>query len=153
MLPEFVIYDTVEEYRRYYEERFCRQPIVTFDAIPVYFSKEKFSHAFYESSDRRGSKDVFSLERAKRMDWIKATLQSSESLLFQGWDAKKKRYFANRRVSIVYENFVVIIQISLKKNGSLKANFITCYQANNSIGKIKASPIWEKEKCLEELRR
>jgi len=149
----FVEYASPNEYKVHYEENYCSRPILTFDGIRVFFSKEKFSHAFYESSDRRGSKDIFSEDRAKRIDWIKATLMSKESELFQGWDSKNRCYFADGRVSVLYENFVVVIRISLKRNGDLKGNFITCYQADNSIGKIKSSPIWNKEECMEKLQR
>jgi uncharacterized membrane protein YhdT len=33
-------------------------------------------------------------------------------------------------------------------SGSLKANFVTCYQADNSIGKIRSSPAWFRAACL-----
>ncbi len=140
MSLELLIYDTPNQYKAHYEEHYCKRPILTFDGIPVFFSKDKFSHAFYESSDRRGSKDLFSIERSQRIDWICITLESRDALLFQGWDSKKKCYHANSRVSVVYENFVVVIRLSLKRNGMLKGNFVTCYQADNSIGKIKNSP-------------
>jgi hypothetical protein len=153
MSSDFVIYDTPAEYKTHYEEHYCKRPIVTFDEIPVFFSKDKFSHAFYESSDRRGSKDLFSQERSKRIDWIRMTLESKEALLFQGWDSKKKCYHTDSRVSVVYENFVVVIRLSLKRNGKLKGNFVTCYQADNSIRKIKSSPAWNKEKCMEKLQK
>ena len=131
MLPDFVIYDTPIEYKAHYEEHYCKRPIMTFDAIPIFFPKDKFPHAFYESSDRKGSKDLFSIERSKRIDWIGATLESREALLFQGWDSKNKCYRSDGRVSVVYENFVVVVRLSLKRNGRLKGNFITCYQADN----------------------
>lgn len=153
MPPSLIIYDTPDKYKAHYEEYYCKRPIMTFDGIPVFFPKEKFSHAFYESSNRRGSKDLFSQERSQRIDWIRMTLESNEALLFQGWDSKKKCYHADSRVSVVYENFVVVIRLSLKRNGMLKGNFVTCYQADNSIGKIKSSPVWNKEKCMEELQK
>ena len=153
MPPSFVIYDTPDKYKSHYEEHYCKKPIITFDEIPVFFPKDKFSHAFYESSDKRGSKDLFSEERSKRIDWIRMTLESQEALLFQGWDSKKKCYDANSRVSVVYENFVVVIRLSLKRNGMLKGNFITCYQADNSIDKIKSSPTWDIDSCMEKLRK
>ena len=31
-------------------------------------------------------------------------------------------------------------------------DFVTCYCANNSIGKIKASPLWTLQDCLNALR-
>ena len=47
-----------------------------------------------------------------------------------------------RRVSVVYENYVVIIQLSKKHDGTLKGHFKTAYVADNSIGKIRNSPKW-----------
>lgn len=149
----FVEYNSPEEYKVHYEKNYCSRPVLTFDGIRVFFSKDRFSHAFYESSDWQGSKDVFSEDRAKRIDWIKETLESKEAQMFQGWDAINRCYFPDGRVSVVYENFVVIIKISLTRNGDLKGNFVTCYQADNSIGKIKASPVWDRDKCMEKLQK
>ena len=39
MLPDFVIYETPEEYKCYYEEIYCKAPTLTFDGIKVFFSK------------------------------------------------------------------------------------------------------------------
>lgn len=153
MLPDFVIYETPEEYKCYYEEIYCKAPTLTFDGIKVFFSKDKFDHAFFESTKRNGVKDIFSEERAKRIDWIKATLENPKADLYQGWDKDSKKYFPHRRVSVVFGDFAVIIGLSLnKKNGELKGNFITCYEADNSIGKIRISPVWDKQKCLDCLK-
>ncbi len=66
-MPDFLELKTLYEYKTYYEENYCKRPIITFDKIPVYFGKDRFEHAFFESSDRRGAKDIFSKIRAKRM--------------------------------------------------------------------------------------
>ena len=58
------------------------------------------------------------------------------------------QYDAKRRVAVVYENFVVVVAMGLRQDGSLKANFVTCYQAENSIGKIRSSPAWSRGECL-----
>ena len=63
-----------------------------------------------------------------------------------------RQYDATRRVAVVYEDFVVVVAMGLKLDGSLKANFVTCYQADNSIGKIRTSPIWSREACLRLLK-
>lgn len=139
------------EYKTYYEDNYCKNPLITSDGIKIYFQKSRFSHAFFESSDRRGSNDVFSFTRAERMDWIKMTLTSESATLYQGWIKSKGAYDPTSRVAFEFEEFVVIVRLSLNKKGELKGNFITCYQANNSIGKIKSSPLWKKEDCLSEL--
>lgn len=151
-LPPLVHYETVAEYRRHFEKIYCRGVVQAFDGIRVYFSATKFGHVFYESSARDGAKDEFSPVRAQRIDWIKATLEHPEADLFQGWDKKARCYDGTRRVAVVYEDFVVVIALSLDRNNSLKANFITCYQAENSIGKIRNSPFWSRDGCLEQLR-
>lgn len=147
-LPALVHYDTPTEYRLHYERVYCRGNIQTFDGIRVYFSTSKFGHAFYESSACNGYKDVFSKVRAQRIDWIKATLEHPEAALFGGWDKSSRQYDATRRVAVVYEEFVVVIAMRLKLDGSLKANFVTCYQADNSMKKIRSSPQWSRALCI-----
>jgi len=153
MPPKLLILSCEMEYQVYYEEKYCKCPIVTYDGIPIYFPKNKFDHAFYESSDRRGSDDIFSDVRAQRMGWIKEILQSPTATLYQGWNKKKKTYDPCGRVAFEYEQFVVVVRLSLKGDGTLKGNFITCYQADNSLDKIKQSPLWDKNKCIEKLKR
>jgi hypothetical protein len=147
-LPPLVHYATVGEYRSHYERVYCRGSIQTFDDIRVYFGASKFGHVFYESTARDGRKDAFSPERAQRIDWIKGTLEHPNASLFDGWDKTSRRYDATRRVAVVYEDFVVVVAMGLKRDGSLKANLVTCYQADNSIGKIRSSPAWSRAACL-----
>ncbi len=147
-LPPLVHYPTVAEYRSHYERVYCRGNIQTFDGIRVYFSASKFGHMFYESTARDGRKDAFSPVRAQRIDWIKATLEHPTAALFEGWNKTARQYDATRRVAVVYEDFVVVVAMGLKQNGTLKANFVTCYQADNSIGKIRQSPAWSRAACL-----
>jgi hypothetical protein len=113
----------------------------------VYFKPTKFGHVFYESTARDGKKDVFSKIRAERIDWIKATLENPDAELYQGWNKKDKVVEPNRRVSVVYEEFVVIIEV--KKDESwkvIKAEFVTAYVADNSINEIRKSPKWDRGK-------
>jgi len=147
-LPPLVHYATTAEYRTHYEQIYCRGNILTFDGIRVHFSPGKFGHMFYESTARNGIKDAFSPVRAQRIDWIKATLEHPAAALFEGWDKTSRRYDATRRVAVVYEDFVVVVAMTLKSDGSLKANFVTCYQADNSISKIRTSPVWSRAACL-----
>ena len=139
-------------YRTHYEQTLCRGGIATHDGIPVFFRKSEFDHAFFESSDRRGANDVFSLERAMRMDWIPAALADPAAGCFQGWDRQKRRYDPTRRVAVVVDDFVIVIGIRQTRRSTLKAKFITCYQADNSIGKILQSPRWTLQECLNALR-
>ncbi|MBN2412622.1 hypothetical protein JXQ31_13110 [candidate division KSB1 bacterium] len=142
--PDLLILPSIDDYRKYYEDNYCRAPILTFDNIPVYFSKYRFKHAFFESSKRNNIKDLFSIIRAERIDWIKATLTNPDAKLYQGWNKKKHLYDPYWRVNVVYGDFVVIIKMGYKKNGKLKAEFRTAYNADNSIIKIQSSPKWDR---------
>lgn len=145
--PDLVCYATPAEYRQHYKKYYCLEKIITFDNIRVYFSPAKFDHVFYESTARDGKKDVFSKIRAERIDWIKATLENPNAELYQGWNKKDKVVEPNRRVSVVYEEFVVIIEIKRDLNGMLaKAEFVTAYVADNSIDEIRKMPKWIREK-------
>ncbi|OIQ80394.1 hypothetical protein GALL_378520 [mine drainage metagenome] len=76
------------------------------------------------------------------------TLEHPTAALFEGWDKTSRQYDATRRLAVVYEDFVVVVAMGLKQDGSLKANFVTCYQADNSIAKIRSSPVWSRAACL-----
>lgn len=139
-------------YRAHYEQTLCRGGIVTHDGIPVFFRREAFDHAFFESSSMRGEKDVFSLPRAERIDWIAAALADPDVQRLQGWLNREHRHDPTRRVTVIMGDFVVIIALRKRRDGRLKANFITCYKADNSIGKILGAPLWTLEDCLNALR-
>lgn len=152
--PPLLELDSVKEYRDYYERQYCRGTIITADGIRVYFRPQKFGHAFYENSQRRkGPKDEFSFVRAQRMSWIRLTLEHPDAQLYMGWNKDARNFEEDRRLSVVYEDFVVIIELSIDFKGSLKANFVTCYQADQSMAKIRQSPPWDKEKCLAKLKQ
>lgn len=143
--PALVFYENQEEYREHYLNGYCRSVIRTFDGIRVYFSPDRFGHAFRESSARDGNKDTFSQVRAQRIDWIRATLESPDSDLFQGWDSRTKSHDPRSRVSVVLGDFVVIVRLGRTRRGDLKGTFVTCYEADNSINKIRSSPRWTLE--------
>jgi hypothetical protein len=152
VMPPLLKLPDLATYRGHYERTLCRGGIVTHDGIRVFFRREDFDHAFFESSGRRGENDVFSLDRAERMDWIAAALTDPGALRFQGWLNKRRRYDPTRRVTVVMGNFVVVIALGLRRDGALKATFVTCYRADNSIGKIMSSPPWTLTDCLNALR-
>ena len=152
-LPPLLHLPDEATYRQHFTHQYCQARIETHDGIRVYFQQKQFDHAFFESTDRRGAKDAFSWLRAKRMDWIGATLGSAATKHYQGWDAKSHRHRPNRRVDLLYEDFVVVLRLDLRKGGDLKANFVTCYQANNSGGRIRAAPLWRAADCINALRQ
>lgn len=135
------IYQTPQGYEEYFYRIYCSSPIDTFDGISVRFRKTDFYHCFFESSRRDKAKDKFSVKRAEKIDWIKATLQDPDADLRIGWDSESKGYKMNRRVALVKGNYVVVVQ--LKKNMK-EAVFITAFVAEgDSSCKILAGPKWE----------
>ena len=151
-LPPLLYCKSEAEYQAHFERIYCHGSVLTFDKIRVYFKRNKFRHAFYESSNRDGVKDYFSPVRAQRMNWIEATLVHPEASLYLGWDKGRRRYDATHRVCVAYDDFIVVIRLYLNGAEALEAEFITCYQADNSIAKITGSPKWTMEKCLADLR-
>lgn len=150
--PPLLELDSAIAYREYYEQNYCRANIYTFDGIRVYFQPTKFGHAFYKNSQgKRGAKDEICPIRCQRMGWVKLTLENPNAQLFFGWNKDEKCLEETRRVSVVYGDFVVVVDFSLNLKGELKANFVTCYEADRSINVIKQSPIWDKDKCLSKL--
>lgn len=140
-MKPLVKYSTIKQYRRHFENIYCKGNIITFDGIKVYFRKDDFDHCFYESINFKD--DKFSKERSERINWIKETLEDPNADLRCGWDKKKKKIDCSRRVAIVNNDYVVIISISKRRNGTLKAQFITAYVADKSINKILRMPKWK----------
>jgi hypothetical protein len=52
----------------------------------------------------------------------------------------------HRASSAAYEGFVVVA-MGLKRDGTLRANFVTCYQADNSMGKMRSSLTSSRAAC------
>jgi len=136
-----------QAYRQHFSATYVRGNIQTRDNVRVYFSLDKFDHAFFESSRRDGVKDVFSIKRCERMDWILPTLTAQNAQWYQGYVRKGQSYDKQRSVAVAYDDFVVVLAFSAKKDGTVKANFVTCYDADNSIGKIRQSPAWTLQDC------
>ncbi len=152
-LPPLLHLPDEAAYRQHYVREYCRSVIQTHDGIRVFFKQEQFDHAFFESTYRDGVKDSFlSPTRSQRMGWIRATLVDPAAIRYQGFDKKRNRYDPARRVDLLYEDFVVVLALGLRRDGALRANFITCFQADNSIGRIRNSPLWTREDCLNALR-
>ena len=98
MSPDLLKFSTTEEYREHYLNAYCRSVIKTHDGIRVYFKESRYGHAFWETPRGGGAKGKFDMERAERMDWIKAALESADAELYEGWDKDKKCADPTRRV-------------------------------------------------------
>lgn len=108
------------------------------------FYEDQFEHAFYESLNHlKRDKSIFSIERAKHMDWIEEVLKNKNAELYVGWNRDKKKYNYNRRVSIISpENYVVILNVI----NEVEAKFITAYPANIITARnIRKGPKWTKK--------
>lgn len=141
MPPALVHYTTEDEYRHHYEMRYCHAVIYTFDRLRVYFPKQQFDDAFYGSASRSArDKSVFSRVRVERIDWIGSALQDNTAEIYAGWDRDKKRIDRKRRVTLIYGNYVVVLQVNLKRSS---ATFITAYVADAAtLAKIRRQPRW-----------
>lgn len=142
------------EYRSHFIANFTRTPVMfqtTQGRAPIYFAGHQFDHAFFESTGRNGVKDAFSPERALRMDDIPVLLSDRSVPRHAGWDAKTRSHSHTRCVSIALDEFVVVVRLGLTKTGYLRGNFVTCYVADNSIGKIQSAPEWNEAQCIQTL--
>lgn len=143
--PPLRKFKSVDECRKYFEEKYCKEDLITFDNIAVRFYPEKFDDAFFESKNKKErDKSIFSIKRAERIDWIEYVLKSEEAELYVGWNRDKKTYRKDRRIAIISpENYVVIITL-LKDNN---AKFITAYLADspNTAKLIRKNPRWTKK--------
>lgn len=145
-MPALLFLPNEEAYKAHFINTLVRSRITTCHGVPVKFKSERFSHAFFESTRRDRDKDVFSPIRAKRMDWIKPTLEGPVADWYQGWSRKRQRHEFTRSVSVAYGSFVVVLHYYLSR-GSLAASFITCYEAERSIQTIQKSPRWNVDDC------
>lgn len=143
MPPNLVVYENEEEYRLHYERVYCRQAYYTFDGLRVYFPEYQFDHAFFESANRqKRDKSTFSVQRAQRIDWIKAAIADAKAELYEGWDRDRKKYVQNRRVVLIFGNYVVILRMQKKGRSAV---FVTAYVADNAtITKIRTGPKWSR---------
>lgn len=142
------------EYRAHFVANFTRTPLrfqTSQGHAPVYFSANQFDHAFFESTRRDGVKDVFSAARAERMDDISVVLADRSVPRHAGWDSRTRSHSHTRCVSIALNDFVVVVRLGLTRTGYLRGNFVTCYVADNSIGKILAAPAWNEAQCIRTL--
>ena len=138
-IPPFLEFETPEEYEKYFLDNYCKKPIDTFDGFTIWFKHTDFFHAFYESSIIT-HKGEFSKDRASRMSWIKQVLTNKDCILKKGYDKEKKEFTDDRRVTVVFGDYVLIIGINRKKR---KGFFITTFVANEeTLDKIIRGPDW-----------
>lgn len=129
-----------QEMRKLWKEEYCQAEIETFDGVKVKFYEDMFDHCFYESNNRKEKdKTILSLNRLEKILWIKETLQDADAIFKKGWDTQDKKYYTDRRVAIVKDNYVVIIRFT----GLLKAKLVTAYEKND-VENILKGPDFER---------
>ena len=146
-VPNLLTLHDEKAYLNHYQKTLCRERIITHDGIRVYFKPQKFWHAFY-IRNAAGKKAIFSPKRAQYMDWIRPTLGDSNADLRQGWNNDTKKVDQERRVAVVYEDFVVIVEMKLTAESKLKAEFVTAFFADESIDLILQAPVWCTATCI-----
>ena len=132
-----VQYSTPAEYREHFSRRYCnfRLQVLTSDLIAVTFWPTDFDHAFYKGP----AKARFAIDRAVRIDWIGEALFDPQAELYLGWDKYRRRYTPRRRVCLVDENYVVVIELF----GSMQGRFVTAFIADPWIvPRIRNSTPW-----------
>lgn len=125
--------------REIWRTEYCEQIIKTFDDIVVQFYESMFNHCFYESANRfTKDKSILSYNRLEKIYWIKEALQDPDAVLKVGWDAKNKTYDGSRRITVVKDNYIVVIIVF----SPTKARFVTAYEvdAEENLEKIMNSP-------------
>jgi|GEM_PF-250166 len=154
--PPMVIYKTEAEYFEHYKNIYCRNAIYTSDNIRVYFRENMFKHAFSECVDKSNPKSKlnsrFNLLRARYINWIKYTLESPDSKLYQGYDNNNKTVMPHRRVAVVNNDKYRVVIEMFYKGDVLCAQFRTAFYADNSYNSIKKSPVWSLEECKKQLK-
>jgi len=139
-LPPLLMLSAERDYRSHFEAQYCNALVSTFDGITVRFFPGMFDHAFYrDSSPTAQDKAVFDLQRAQRMDWIRAVLADPDAELYRRVMPNSKV----RRIALEPTTpYVVVIQMD---SGSLsRARFITAYVVGSAsaLGNMRANPIW-----------
>lgn len=139
-LPPLLSLPDEAAYRTYFEAQYCNTTVVTFDGVTVRFFPEMFDHAFYrDSSPTAKDKANFDLNRAQRMDWIKAVLEDSRLELYQRGMPNSKV----RRIALEPSTpYAVIIQIDSRN--AHRARFITAYVVDSpsALTKMRSNPRW-----------
>ncbi len=139
--PPLVYYDSIYEYRKHYINKYVKRKILSFDNIEVKFTIYQFEHAFFKASIPNATyKDLFDKDRAERIDWIEYTLTSGYAEVYL------KRDNRQRRLHILLDNYVVVINIS--RNDEKRAFFITAYLADTErhINLLKTNELFYKPK-------
>lgn len=104
-----------------------------------------FDHAFFESEDwKKKDKSILSHNRLEKMFWIKEALEDPDTIIKHGWNNKTKSYSDDSRVTIVKNDYLVVIRF-IRTN---VAKFVTAYQnlEEDNLKKVLESPAWTDPK-------
>lgn len=115
--------------------------LYAFDDLRILFYKDTFDHAFFESKNRRArDKSQFSIERAKRMSFLKAGISDGSAERYYGWDRDRRIIDKTRRVTIYHRYYIIVVSIHYNQT---KGSFITAYPGDaRTLTKIRSNGRW-----------
>jgi hypothetical protein len=138
-LPPLLNLGSKEEYREHYLRTLVDgPPVITPDGVKIIFYAEKFDYLFSGYSSKwLTKKDTFDIERAKRMDWIRALLESNQvdtrAEIMSAWET--------RRNVIDYQNCYMIVTKPIRTGVEVIKTAFPCTQAK--AAEVRARPRWK----------
>jgi hypothetical protein len=125
-LPPLLELDSEDEYFQHYVNTLVKDsPFVMPDGTKIIFYGSVFGHAFYGYSSRwLKKKDIFDKERARRMDWIRATLTDSNSKCYKETITARKIH----RIVLTGTGAYLVITEVIRKGIE---KFITAFPCSN----------------------
>lgn len=140
--PTLLNLNTPADYCTHFRHLYCRSGNVTHDNFTIAFRADIVDHCLYESSKRDKIKDRFSVPRANRLEWIQDALIDPQWPMHFGWDKVKRRIDYSRRVTIVGDEFVVVLRLAQRV---ARGGFVTCFVADRrTVQSIRSGPVWTK---------
>ncbi len=145
--PLLVLAGGEQAYRIRFEKTLCTKRVCTFDGIEVRVRSDHFNHCSFRSKKRNGQKDEFCPTRASYIEWIQYSLEIPNNDLWVGYDRKTGKLNPLRRVSIVENKFLSVIE--LFPNDRTRAVFVTAFAPDTPdvFRKIRRGQQWAQKKC------
>lgn len=148
--PAVVEYDDHSiggEYWKHFERVYCPQPVQAKNGMVVPFFPDDADHALTE--EHYTNRNDFSLDRARRVDWIKAGLESPLTEFHHKVEWKGSRLVIsneNRVVCLAFGMYVVALNF-IGDDEQPTAKFVTAYALNSEQAyRISQNPAWHYSK-------
>ncbi len=140
MLPDLLDLASEEEYRNHYLNTLVNGDIIySVDGVEVVFHADRFEHAFSGYSNKWDSrKDIFDIERARRINWIAPVIQGVSSESYRDDHSTRKP----RRIYLSSANKYVVVTEPITGN---REKFITAFPCGDSkASQVRRMPKWKK---------